>query len=270
MMRVRFVILLLSLCSFQGFSQIKLCSWNLENFGKSKTDSAINFIANTLKVFDIVAVVEVVAGTGGAQAVARLADALDRKGADWDYCISDPTTGSPNKVERYAFLWKTSKVKRKGKAWLEPKFKNEIEREPYFVDFTSEGKEFTVVAFHAVPKNKQPETEIKYFKFMLDEYPTRNIIFCGDFNCPESHTVFIPLKSRGYKSIFTKQKTSLKRECVAKECLASEYDNMFYNSSNITCLKSGVIEFYKNFKTLKGARTISDHLPVCFEFSLQP
>ncbi len=50
------------------------------------------------------------AGYGGAQAVARLADELNRKGTKWDYVISDPTSSSAYKTERYAFIWKTSKV----------------------------------------------------------------------------------------------------------------------------------------------------------------
>jgi hypothetical protein len=68
-------------------------------------------------------------------------------------------------------------------------------------------KQFTVVNFHAITK---PETEIKYFKF-FPEYPTLNLIFAGDFNCPQSHTVFIPLRKMGYQSILVGQKTSLKK-----------------------------------------------------------
>jgi ketosteroid isomerase-like protein len=74
-------------------TKVTIASWNLENFGKSKSDSVINFIANTIRNFDVVAIQEVVAGDGGAQAVARLSDALNRKGNKWDYRISDPTSG---------------------------------------------------------------------------------------------------------------------------------------------------------------------------------
>jgi hypothetical protein len=45
-----------------------------------------------------------------------------------------------------------------------------------------------------ITKQTKPETEIKYFKFFPGEYPTLNLIFAGDFNCPQSHTVFIPLR----------------------------------------------------------------------------
>ena len=250
-----------------GFSQVKIVSWNVENLGKSKSDIEINYIANTLKDYDVVALQEVVAGDGGAQAVARLADELNRKGAKWDYTISDPTSSSTYKTERYAFIWKTARVKKIGKAWLEIKYHLEIDREPYFCTFQYENKQFTVVNFHAITKKMQPETEIKYFKFLPAEYPTLNLIFAGDFNCPQSHTVFFPLKKMGYLPILVNQKTSLKKECDNGNCLSSEFDNIFYNSK-IKKLNSGILPFYKNFNSLKEARKISDHIPIWFEFSV--
>ncbi|TDE07717.1 endonuclease/exonuclease/phosphatase family protein [Flavobacterium sandaracinum] len=261
--------LLLFLIYCSGFSQTKLLSWNIENFGKSKSEASITYIANTMKNYDIIAIQEVVAGYGGPQAVARLADELNRKGAKWDYVISDPTSSSsPYKSERYAFLWKTNKVKKIGKAWLEKKYHLEIDREPYFCTFQYDNKQFTVVNFHAITQKKQPETEIKYFKFLPQEYPNLNLIFTGDFNCPQSHTVFIPLKKLGYQSLLIDQKTSLKQECKKENCLASEFDNMYFETSKINTLNSGIIHFYENFTTLKEARIISDHIPIWFEFSL--
>ena len=260
--------LFLLLFSTSLFSQPKLLSWNIENLGKSKSNQEITFIANTINDYDIVAIQEVVAGYGGAQTVAKLADELNRKGAKWDYVISDPTSSSAYKTERYAFLWKTKKIKKIGNAWLEKKYHLEIDREPYFCTFEYENKQFTLANFHAITKNRQPETEIKFFKFLPEEYPNLNLIFVGDFNCPQSHTVFNPLRKMGYQSILINQKTSLKKECKNGNCLASEFDNMFYNAAKIKIINAGVISFYKNFNSLKEARTISDHIPIWMEFSL--
>ena len=92
---------------YQAFPQVRLCSWNIQDIGKSKSDLEIGFMANTIKDFDIVAIQEVVAkDPGGAQAIARLADALNRMGSKWDYTVSSPTSSSAYKSERYAFLWK--------------------------------------------------------------------------------------------------------------------------------------------------------------------
>ena len=247
-------------------SQVKFCSWNIANFGQSKSDSEIVFIANTLRDFDVVAIVEVVAGNGGAQAVAKLSDELNRMGSKWDYVVSNPTTGTPGRVERYAFLWKPSRVKKVGDAWLEQKYQVEMEREPYFMNFQYEDKPFTLGCFHAITKAQQPEKEIKYFKFITESNPDKNLIFGGDFNCPESHTVFIPVKSQGYKSALSCQKTSLKQETKNGENLASEFDNIFYQPSRNKLEKAGIILFYESFPSLQAARRISDHVPVYIEF----
>lgn len=243
-------------------AQVKISSWNLQNFGKTKTEAEIAFMANILKDFDVIALQEVVAGYGGAQAVARLAGELNRKGGKWDYVISEPTNSSPYATERYAYIWKTATVKRSGRAWMEQKYESVIDREPFYMDFNYKGKIFTLVNFHAIPKKKQPETEIKYFKFLPAQYADKNLIFLGDFNVPQSHTVFNPLKKMGYQPAFTNQKTTMKMKCVGGECLASEYDNIFYNTQSTTLLDSGVILFYQDYPDMKAARRISDHIPV--------
>ncbi len=266
------IFLLIVYVSFAHFlhAQITICSWNLLDLGGTKSDTEIDFIANTIKDFDIIAIQEVVAkDPAGIQAVARLNDALNRKGAKWDYSVSNPTSGENSyKRERYTFLWKTSKVSLTGKPWLETKYTMEIDREPYFASFKAGGKIFTLVNFHAITKSKQPETEVKYFKLLPAEYPDKNLIFCGDFNLPQSHTVFNPLKSMGYKPILSGTKTSLKMDCVNGDCLASEFDNMFYNASKVSYIKAGILHFYKSFPALADARKISDHVPVYFQFSL--
>ena len=250
-------------------SSVKICSWNIRDFGKTKNDAEILFIANTITPFDIVLIQEVVAGAGGAQAVAKLNEQLNRLGDHWDFVVSDPTYGESYKTERYAFLWKTSRIAKLGNAWLEQNFKLEIDREPYYATFQYHQKSFTLANFHAITKSKQPETEVKYFKLLPAQYPSLNLLFCGDFNLPQSHTVFIPLKRTGYLPALTGQKTSLKKTCKETDCLASEFDNIFYNKEKIIALSAGIIPFYKSFETLQSALMISDHVPIYFEFEVK-
>jgi hypothetical protein len=70
-------------------SQTKLISWNIANFGQSKSDKTIHY-TNYLRDYDIIAV-QVVAGYGGV-VVARLADELNH----WlnGITISDPTVAT--------------------------------------------------------------------------------------------------------------------------------------------------------------------------------
>lgn len=228
----------------------------------------MTIIANILKAFDVVAIQEVVAGYEGPKAVIRLAEAMNRTGETWEYTISHGTSSDQYSKERYAFLWKSSRLIKTGEAWLENNYQLEIEREPYLARFKAGKKTFTLGSFHAKPKAKQPETEIKYLRFMPDLYPQDILIFCGDFNLPQSHSVFIPLRKIGYTSALVKQKTSLRQKCINGDCLASEYDNFFYPEKKVTVLASGIIPFYQRFEDIKEARRLSDHVPVYIEFSL--
>lgn len=265
----RLLYLLVFLLYFCASAQVRLCSWNLCDMGQSKTEAAVAFMAQTLKSYDLVALQEIVAGPGGAKAVARLADALNRTGAQWDYCVSPPTSGNRQKRERYAFLWKTARVQPKGNAWLDAHFAVQIEREPYFGTFVYDKKEFTVVNFHAITKKLRPETEIKYFKLYPGKYKGLRLVFAGDYNCPQSHSVFNPLKEQGYAPAFAKTRTTLRESRKSDGSLASEFDNVFYKPLLITAHGSGSVAFHNSFATLKEARRVSDHLPVWFRFSIK-
>ena len=246
-----------------SFSQISICSWNIMNLGKSKSDSELIVMANAIKSYDIIAIQEVVAGYGGAKAVSRLVAILNTKGSKWDYVISNPTTSAnPSSRERYAFIWKPSSVTKTGNCWLDQNYQKEIDREPFMGNFIYKGKSITLVSFHAVPKKKNPASEIKYFKFFPNLYPKLNLVFLGDFNCPQSHYVFFPIKKIGFTSVFQNQTTSLRQKCINNDCLASEYDNIFYKRSNLKVIKSGIVPFYTSFKSVKEARKISDHIPI--------
>jgi deoxyribonuclease-1-like protein len=257
------------LLSDYTLASVSVCSWNLMNFGKSKSDKTIDFIASTLQPFEVIVIQEVVAGDGGAQTVAKLVDIMNRKGKSWDYTISDPTTTNGNKSERYAFIWNKSKVSKVGDAWLEKKYSIEIEREPFMATFKKDGKIFTIASFHAITKAAKPETEIKYFKFMPSEYPSLNLIFCGDFNCPQYHSVFNPLKSMGYAPALKNQKTTLQDNCPGGDCLASEYDNFFFDQKKFRLLKSETIPFYLKYNSIKESKSVSDHIPIVFTFEVK-
>ena len=248
-----------------GSSTLKICSWNLKDFGNTKSDIEIRYISGILKQYDVVAIQEVVAGAGGTQAVARLADELNRAGSAWDYRVSDPTVSSSYKTEKYAFLWKKSKVTLVGSPWLEKKYAAEIDREPFLATFKFGNENFTLVNFHAITKSMQPEKEVKYLKFLPPEYPKLNLVFLGDFNLPENHSVFNPLKNMGYASVLQGQKTTLRDRCLPDGCLASEYDNIFYPANKIQIQSKGIVHFYKDYTDLEKARMVSDHVPVWCE-----
>jgi len=229
----------------------------------------MSFIASTIKSYDVVAIVEVVAGKGGPEAVAALKNELNKSGNKWNYELSPPTTSSMNGTERYAVFWKMAKLKRVNKAALERVFKKQIDREPFMVGFqVPDGKTFTIAAFHAVPSNKDPGKEIRLLQKIPGAYPKKNIIFCGDFNLSGTDAAFDPIKSKGYEPAFVDQKTSLKQACDDNDCLASVYDNILFQPDKQEPKRSGIIKFYEAFEDYKKAKKVSDHVPVFAEFNL--
>jgi endonuclease/exonuclease/phosphatase family metal-dependent hydrolase len=261
--RILILFFLIVNLSVMAQGSLSVVSWNLKDMGKSKTEVVIGIIAETLSAYDIVAVQEVVAGPGGSQAIARLADELNRKGTKWEYEVSGVTSGdSRHKAERYAFLWKSARVSRVGKGWLEHQYGAEIEREPFYGRFRLGNQTLTLVNYHAITKSQQPERELKYFKFLPALYPEDQLVFCGDFNLPQSHSVFNPLRSMGYVPVFVGQKTTLRQRCLNGDCLASEFDNFYYRPAKMLLKAAGIVHFYRLLPDLAQSRKISDHIPI--------
>lgn len=250
-------------------SDLKILSWNIQDLGQSKSEEIINQIAQIIRDFDIVAIQEVVAkDPKGAQAVAKIADELNRMGTKWDYIISDPTKSPSSYMsERYAYIWKTSKLDIIHRAFLDTVLENHFIREPYIGKFQLKkgNKPFYLINVHARVFNDNPENEIIHFK----DYPTRlktdNIIILGDFNLNQNHPVWDNIYKLGFKPSIQNAPTTLKKDCVGKKYLNHSIDNIYYNTSKINLINSGRIDFVNNCDALETARKISDHLPVFLE-----
>ena len=248
-----------------GHESIQLLTWNVLNFGKSKTDEEIAFIADILRNFDVVALQEINTGPDGAQTVARLDAELDRRGAQWDYVVSDPTSGSGS--ERYAYLWKPSRARLAGRPWLEASLADDLDREPFMARFQNKqgSVQMLIASFHAVPRAKRPADEVAFLDELHRRYDDDNLLILGDFNLAESHYAFDELKQAGYAPALVDQKTSLRMRRKDGQHLANEYDNIFFESTPLRSNGSGVVDFTTEFRTLRQAREISDHIPVFME-----
>ncbi|WP_346882844.1 endonuclease/exonuclease/phosphatase family protein [uncultured Algibacter sp.] len=269
MLRFLFLIIFFfnSLNTFSQNNSINTISWNIRDFGKTKSTEELEKIANIIKDVDIVAIQEVVSGYGGAQAVAKLSDILNRKGSKWDYIVSNPTKSSKYMTERYAFIWKTKHIKIKNRGSLIKELQDEVEREPLLVDFYIDGKRFSIMNYHSIPHSKNPRTEIK----LLTEYIIKNsnspLLLAGDFNISEDDKVFERFISEGYIPSILNKKTTIKQKCKNGNYLNYSIDNIYY-SNDIFKVKSNVIDFVIACEEITNARQLSDHLPVYLEFKL--
>lgn len=245
--------------------QLSVCSWNVSNMGKSKSYEEVSYMARLLQHYDIIALQEINTALDGAQKVAQLVGLLKRfSGQKWDYRLSPPTTSdNAQEKERYAYIWKTKQVKSKGKPALDAVWQKELVREPFIMQFRHDEKVFALINFHAVPKGKNPERELAFFK----QYPQRLLdtpfIILGDFNVRTNNNVFNPLKKMGYMLALQDQKTTLRHKCLPDGCLANDYDNFILHPRQFKVHKSGVVHFYTDFnRDMKKARAISDHTPI--------
>ena len=260
------LLILMCLFSVVGYSQVidtaylNLISWNIQNFGRSKSesDSVMKYICSKVKSHDIVVIQEVSTSEFGAQAVAKLDGLLDRTGTSWDYVVSDPTTGPGS--ERYAYLYKKSKVKLK-ESGLEKTLQDKLNREPFRAVFIFKKNEYYLFNLHLVPTDKNPAVEAAHLASLGETYKGKRIIFMGDLNLSQASPGFDGVKKWAKPTLIGK-KTSLKmKEGEAGEKLNMEYDN-FFISSNIILKSSDVINFFSEFKELKTARKVSDHCPI--------
>ncbi|WP_434035662.1 endonuclease/exonuclease/phosphatase family protein [Formosa sp. 4Alg 33] len=251
---------------------LKIASWNIRDLGRTKDANEIHKIAQILRDFDLVAIQEVVGkDPAGAQAVAKIADELNRMGSKWDYRTSDPTKSPSVYIsERYAFLWKTSKVKLTNPAYLDSELAEKCFREPYIGKFqlTKGTEPFYVVNFHSRKHDDHPEQEIIYLKDYSTKLNSDSVFILGDFNMNEKHEVWNNLYNKGFKSALKDTKTTLKTKCKNGDYLNYPIDNIYY-SKNISPVKSGAIDFVRDCSNLEAARQLSDHLPIYLEFLIK-
>ncbi|RYM34802.1 endonuclease [Brumimicrobium glaciale] len=248
---------------------ISLASWNIRHLGRSKTPDDIYQIANLLRDFDIVAIQEVVAkDPAGAQAVAKIADELNRMGSKWDYQISDPTKSPSVYIsERYAYVWKTSKVSIVHRAYLDSELENLCYREPFIAEFKAKGssESFHIINCHSRKHNDKPEEEIIHFIDYQERLNSNKILIAGDFNLSEKHAIWKPFYRKGYQSALLNQRTTLKTKCNNGNYLSHPIDNVYF-TSGIKMINSGSIDFIKDCQNLERARELSDHLPIFIQF----
>lgn len=270
-----YIIILLCASSLVG-QDLKIVSWNIKDFGQSRDAAEISMIAEVVKHADIVAVQEVVAkDPGGAQAVARLADELNRKGAKWDYRISDPTQSpSSHKSERYAYLWKSSKVSiTGGRPSLITSLATVVDREPYLIQFKYKGEILTIINYHACTHKKHfPErAEIQYISDWLMQQSYDNVIWAGDMNLEIGDQAFDAIIDYGYTNVLNGQKTSLKKSCKSGNYLSSAEDNILISLQDFKVKHTAILDFIgsSNCTDVEWKRTsLSDHLGVEVEIGL--
>lgn len=261
---------LFTLITYLGAKSVSIVSWNIQYFGKTKDAAEIKAIAQIVRDFDIVLIQEVVAiDPSGARKVGELAETLKRMGSNWDYRVSHFTDSPGKRKERYAILWKSSKVKLIGRPWLDKSCEPVMYREPYLARFRIKEANFLIANYHSRSYRENPQEEIPCFYDYQDRFNEDHIVIAGDWNAFTDDPIFNILWKKGFRSNVYKVKTTLKRSCGTNGAYKSNpIDFILYEERELQSKNAGVLDFVQDCEKLTLARRLSDHLPVWIEFEL--
>ena len=246
--------------------EVSILTWNIAHLGKTKSVTELEFIASVMKDYDVIAIQEVVArDPAGAQAVAKIANILNHSGSKWDYRVSDPTTGTSQQKERYAFIWKTAVAKLNSRPWLDKTLAPIVCREPYLARFKIGDHLILVANYHSIPHSKKPQWENEQVLQLPKLYPQDRIIIAGDYNINSFDNYWDQLNKYNLSLIPLKNKTTLRQACTNNNNFTysnHSIDFFIYENSELNIIESSVIDYIQKCERLELARNISDHLPV--------
>ncbi len=245
-------------------ASFSVISWNVKKFGASKSEAEIEVIADIAKEYDVVALQEIVTSPIGRKKVAQLVDELNRKGASWDYIISDKTP-TAHKTECYAILWKSSIFSRYGNGFLWDTYSTVFHRIPFLLRLKHKktNEPILFVNYHSRKWNDNPGPEIEKLSMLPATFPDDHIIICGDFNVEYGDDRYVPLLKNKFSPLLFDGKTTLKKKgSVSGDYMSRAIDNIFMEKEEFDFSASGTEDFVPRFSSVAEANGVSDHLGV--------
>ncbi|MFJ5535984.1 endonuclease/exonuclease/phosphatase family protein [Vreelandella titanicae] len=192
-------LLLCLVFSWPAIADIRIGSWNVQNFGwgEQKSMAAVAQVANQ---FDILAVQEVM----NVEAISFLHALLEGStGESWSFMHSHLMGNSSRYQEMYAFLWRNSTVNYEDGAVVYIDGRDTFAREPYSARFKFlEGNmDFVLATVHITYgksiSDRTPEIHAlrSYWDWLEEVYPesANRRMLIGDFNMRPSHEAWAEL-----------------------------------------------------------------------------
>lgn len=190
---------------------INIASWNIREFGKiSRTDAAVNYIAEIISNFDLVAIVEL------RENLSDLKRVMDILGPYWRVIFSDTIMDAAGNHERIGYLYDTRAMSFTGLAAEADPFRklnketgeytSEVTwwRSPYIASFRAGKFDFVLITAHIrwdLEKNRiKPLVMLAEWidKRRKSKYEDKDVILMGDFNIPDRDSdLFKAITSKG-------------------------------------------------------------------------
>lgn len=267
-------------------AEIKIGTFNIENFGKSQLSSAevMATIAEIAMGFDVLAIQEISAKNGNAlhELVAKMNEAEPDR---FDYLVSPllgkTPTATGSDTEQFGFVYDTTRIELVDKKYYgfvlsEKRFRNKFNRLPVVSSFrvkpTMAANPFTfsLVTFHNVPdRHDRWEAETASIREVYQEVRSvlgaeDDIILLGDFNADHEKlkASLAPLQ-RKFTTAVTIEKTNLKQ--------TKSYDNLVFDPELTTEFIAGQVLDFRQIceKYQADPESVSDHFPVIGVFGIE-
>ncbi len=248
---------------------IIIASFNIRIYSNnSRDDEELNYIADVLQKYDLIAIQEL----RDEEVLQRTVDILKARGKEYGYEISEPVGRGVK--ERYAFLYRKDKINTISQGKIYPEQNDEFIREPFYATFKAGNFDFTLVTIHVLygssKTDRRPEIRelAKVYNKVQDEDPTeQDIIIMGDFN-------FSP-DDKGFDNLKTINTMTFLIEPPNKTTVTdtSLYDNFWFQNEYLTEYNqnSGIDMFDEtmfNNDDTKAKLAVSDHRPIWAMFNI--
>ncbi|XP_068184857.1 deoxyribonuclease-1-like 1 [Antennarius striatus] len=269
---------LVDLCDVQVASGLRICAFNLHNFGDSKSKKSIvmHNLARIITRYDICLLQEV--RDSKETALPQLLQSLNRYDTEhvYKHVASERLGRSDSYKEQYVFTYRTDKVTVTDKYQYPDTLPGDLDafsREPFVVHLKAPKtaiKDFVLIPLHTTPTNTTKELDALYdvLQIVMKMWKTEDVMLLGDFNADCS---YLPKKYR--KDVRLIQDKNLywliadKTDTTVRSTTSCAYDRIVVHGERfnqaIVPLSAKPFDFQMEFKlTEEQALDVSDHYPV--------
>lgn len=280
-MRSFFLLLLpvfMGVCDVQGSADFRICAFNLQHFGdsKSKKSNVMHTVTRIISRCDVCLLQEV--RDSQEKALPRLMEQLNRYDSDHHYeaVASERLGRSESYQEQYVFIYRTRSVTLTGQYQYPDNKPGDVDafaREPFVVRFKAPKtaiKEFVLIPQHTTPSNTTKELDALYdvLQHVRKMWKTEDVMLLGDFN---ADCGYLAKKNRKLVRLITERNLFWliedKTDTTVRSSTSCTYDRIVVHGERfaraVVPFSAKPFDFQKEYKlTEDQALDVSDHYPV--------
>ncbi|XP_023261768.1 deoxyribonuclease gamma-like [Seriola lalandi dorsalis] len=262
----------------QGGSDFRVCAFNLQHFGdsKSKKSDVMETLTRIITRCDVCLLQEVRDSKG--KALPQLLTQLNSNDSvhKYDAVASERLGRSESYQEQYVFVYRTDTVTVSGQYQypdIRPGDVDAFSREPFVVRFKAPRttiKEFVLIPQHTTPTNTTKELDALYdvLQDVRKMWKTENVILLGDFN---ADCGYLAKKNRKNVRLITEKSLVWliedKTDTTVRSSTSCAYDRIVVHGETfaraIVPLSAKPFNFQSEYElTEDQALEVSDHYPV--------